>query len=1551
MRQNPLRSRPARAALIGVCSLMLLLVGVLMSAPASPAALSPLETRVLGQTRWLAGGPAALRIIVMDHKMNVPVRAKVTLTLTSLVNGQPREKAFRLFAGSTGPSGTLEAAFTAPDAPEGAYQLTVSIDSYLGTDVVTQSIQLADAVQVLLTCDKPLYQPGQIIHLRALALNIADLEPARGQTVIFEIEDARANKVYKQKETLNEFGVAGVDFELASEVNMGTFTLRAIVPAGQAEKKVRVERYVLPKYRVGLTTDKTYYLPGETVKGTLQADYFFGKPVAGGSVTIQAQTVNIGVDTFAELTGKTDANGTYQFEVVLPKAFVGQPFEQGKAVASLHATIIDAAEHQQEATATFPVVKDSILLAIIPENPRLVRGIENRAYIAAATPDGKPLANATLTVGAMFSPQPWQPNISEDWRGIKLITNDLGMAVFKFQPVKGYARIFADVKTAGGATASARLNLNNDTTASDGIILRGSHAVAKVGDRVLFGTLSTAQKGTTYLDIVRNRQTILTKALETNNGKAELRLAVTPDMVGTIEVHAYRILPNEDIIRDTLTMVVLPAGDLDVSVKPNKAVYRPGEEAVLDFQVRDGKTKHPVFAALGLAIVDESVFALSELQPGLEKIYFMLEKELMEPRYEIHGLTSDEIIMPPIGIDPVRPIDPVALEGARQMAGAALFAAVPAREEFDFRVNTYQQRWEKLRGEVMAEMTKEHAAIVEALEKHRQKIGKSLTATESLFKLVDEGLLKIDTLKDRWGNFYVSDLHGQTNYEPWAFTLGSAGPDGRWSTVDDITGVTSLIQEVMVEFDGPVRGGGPRILKAGDGVDMPMAMAGAAAPREEAITAATTGETAAAEPPRVREYFPETLYWNPSLITDDNGRARLKLPMADSITSWRISMFASGLRGQMGSATSALKVFQDFFVDIDFPVSLTQGDRVEVPVAIYNYLPGPQTVTLTVEDGNWFKLDGALEQRVQMGKDEVKVVYFPITVTGIGRFAFTVTAKGTAMSDAIRRSIDVLPDGQEVRTAVSDRLEGKIEKTITIPAEAIDGASNVWVKLYPGAFSQLVEGLDGMLRMPGGCFEQTSSTTYPNLLVLDYLKGVKKINPEIRMKAEQYVNVGYQRLVTFECKSGGFSWFGDEPAHQILTAYGLLEFSDMAKVHEVDPALISRTQAWLAGKQQGDGSWEEKNRGIAEGIIDRQTGALRSTAYIAWALAESGYKGPELVKGAQYVLAHRAEAKDPYTLAVILNLLTKTEPQGATTTEVAEALIKLATVTEKNAYWKAETQTFTGANDRGADLETTGLAAYGLVKWGRNTAFVNKVLTYLIQSKDSFGTWSTTQGTVWSLKTLIYASTNAFGGGTGTVTIFANGQKAAAFTITVENNDVMRQADLANLIQEGENNITLQYDGDGSLLYQIAARYYIPWNLVEKMPEAKGPLDISVQYDKTRLSTDDLATVTVTVQNVSMPRATVEMPLIDIGLPPGFTPVTDALDKAVAEKVISKYTIAARQIIIYIEKLEPGKRVTLTYQLKARYPIRARTPQSRAYPYYNPEKADVSAPQQVTVTK
>ena len=107
-------------------------------------------------------------------------------------------------------------------------------------------------------------------------------------------------------------------------------------------------------------------------------------------------------------------------------------------------------------------------------------------------------------------------------------------------------------------------------------------------------------------------------------------------------------------------------------------------------------------------------------------------------------------------------------------------------------------------------------------------------------------------------------------------------------------------------------------------------------------------DTAGPGSPRIRRDFPETLLWRPELITDDQGKASLEIPLADSITTWRASVDGISAAGKMGSTEVPITVFQDFFVDLDLPVSMSLGDQVSVPVTCYNYLKEPQDIRLTV---------------------------------------------------------------------------------------------------------------------------------------------------------------------------------------------------------------------------------------------------------------------------------------------------------------------------------------------------------------------------------------------------------------------------------------------------------------------------------------------------------------------------------------------------------------------------------------------------------------------------
>jgi CD109 antigen len=93
------------------------------------------------------------------------------------------------------------------------------------------------------------------------------------------------------------------------------------------------------------------------------------------------------------------------------------------------------------------------------------------------------------------------------------------------------------------------------------------------------------------------------------------------------------------------------------------------------------------------------------------------------------------------------------------------------------------------------------------------------------------------------------------------------------------------------------------------------------------------------------------------------------------------------------------------------------------------------------------------------------------------------------------------------------------------------------------------------------------------------------------------------------------------------------------------------------------------------------------------------------------------------------------------------------------------------------------------------------------------------------------------------------------------------------------------------------------------------------------------------------------MVIVDLGLPPGFTLIPDKLNGLVESEIIEKYSTTGRQIIIYLREVAHGKPIEIKYQLLAKYPLKAKTPKSAVYEYYNPEIRVEAEPIQLVVSK
>jgi uncharacterized protein YfaS (alpha-2-macroglobulin family) len=467
------------------------------------------------------------------------------------------------------------------------------------------------------------------------------------------------------------------------------------------------------------------------------------------------------------------------------------------------------------------------------------------------------------------------------------------------------------------------------------------------------------------------------------------------------------------------------------------------------------------------------------------------------------------------------------------------------------------------------------------------------------------------------------------------------------------------------------------------------------------------------------------------------------------------------------------------------------------------------------------------------------------------------------------------------------------------------------------------------------------------VLVLDYLQRTGQANPEVQLTAEKYVATGYQRLLTFEVPGGGYSLFGQPPAEVFLTAYGLMEFNDMAKVYPVDQEMIDRTARWLLAQQQPDGTWLEQ--GYSEHWrVDAQ---LPTTAYITWALIEAGYQNTsEVDRAIAYLREFALQEEDAYGLALIANALTTYDPHDGMTRAVLDKLYGMRIEEGDTVYWQNSQASFMGATGDSGSVETTALAATAFMRAAAYPDAVSGALAALVQSKDSWGTWSTTQATILSLKALLLATeTTGTASEPATVRVNLNKEQTQEITIDPSNADVVHLVTFdQGFSPTGANRLQLDVEGGGNLMYQVTTSYYLPWDKIPVTPEAVELIDIELAYDRIELAVNDTVTVDVGVKLNQ--EGVVKMALIDLGVPPGFTVLSEDLSRLVEQRLIARYELTGRQIIIYLENFSSDQPLRFSYRLRARFPMRAQTPPSSVYDYYNPTEQTTQAPLQVVVT-
>ncbi|HSK71935.1 MAG TPA: alpha-2-macroglobulin family protein [Pyrinomonadaceae bacterium] len=725
--------------------------------------------------------------------------------------------------------------------------------------------------------------------------------------------------------------------------------------------------------------------------------------------------------------------------------------------------------------------------------------------------------------------------------------------------------------------------------------------------------------------------------------------------------------------------------------------------------------------------------------------------------------------------------------------------------------------------------------------------------------------------------------------------------------------------------------------------------------------------------PRLREYFPETLVWNPEIITDKNGKAELKFKLADNITTWKLYTIASTKNGKIGVAEKEFRAFQPFFVDLEPPKFLTEGDEIFLPAQIRNYTEKNQKVDVSMAKSDWFSFLNSERQHIEVAPNNSENAVFGFkAISAIKDGKQRVAAIANKDSDAIEKPVTVRPNGQEIVKTESKIFRQTAAFNVDFPANALPKTQKAELKIYPNLFSHVAESVEGLLQRPYGCGEQTISSTYPNLMILKFSDAATRGNGEaekknsssnsLREKAKRNLLKGYERLLGYQTASGGFSyWGGNDSADVALTAYAIRFLNDAKGFIEIDEEVIKKAQIWLNAQQRTDGSFAKKYSW--ENSEDASRTKLFTT-YVARTLAmlhkdarQDELNAGEtlslqaLQKALAYLKQRNSEIGEPYAMA-LFGLASLDAGNLEDASAIAERLEKMAIEEGDAVYWNLEDNTpFYGWGAAGR-IETTALVLQLLIRdaetRGRGDAardeLISKATMFLLKNKDRYGVWYSTQTTINVLDAFLAALAETRTSArteNQNIEILLNGVNLQNISVSPDQITPVI-LDLSGKISSTENRIEIKSSANSSLMSQIVASHYIDWRDAEiSSQNANGSRQIRLDYKCDRQTAEIMQEVVCSVKAERV--SGYGMLLAEIGLPPGADVSRESLQAAMeADWSLSRYDVLPDRIILYMWSKAGGTR--FNFKFKPRYGINAQTPASTIYDYYNEEAKATIAP-------
>jgi uncharacterized protein YfaS (alpha-2-macroglobulin family) len=461
--------------------------------------------------------------------------------------------------------------------------------------------------------------------------------------------------------------------------------------------------------------------------------------------------------------------------------------------------------------------------------------------------------------------------------------------------------------------------------------------------------------------------------------------------------------------------------------------------------------------------------------------------------------------------------------------------------------------------------------------------------------------------------------------------------------------------------------------------------------------------------PELRREFPDTAYWNPALVTDENGNASVTVKLPDSLTTWRMIARAVTADTLVGDAANELLVTRPLLVRPALPRFLTVGDQVTLQSVIQNNtdaaIAAKVTLALDGPAATLAQLSGPTEQSVNVPAGSSTVVRWPMQIArgkveGDGTLVVRMSVEGGGLRDGAEQTLPVQRFLTPEVVASAGQVTNSVIETLKIPPEQAGTDGEIALVVQPSLAAGIKGALGDLEASKYEHIEQTISRFMPAAAALRVYRAANLATPEFTQSVDQLVTAGLQRLYALQKLNGGWGWWISDESDPLLSAYavqGMIEAQRSG--YTIDPTSLARALDYL------NGAFNDPRLQIG------RAGGADARAYVLFVLAEAG--NPDSGRaGALY------EQRVTLSTAGRAYLLTALRAAGDQPQRVATLLADLkgrAVLNTTDAFWEA------GDTPFGSDARSTAVVVQALVRTDPNNLLIPNAVRYLLSGRSADG--------------------------------------------------------------------------------------------------------------------------------------------------------------------------------------------------------------------------------------